>query len=606
MRHSIRVAPVLGLAAVLSAFMVIVACGEDTAFTIEVPTEATRADGKTAANIVVRVLRGTNPVEGEVTISTSLGSFSAIDDPTQVPDGTDVQGSLSSGEFKAKLFSAQPGNAKVTVKFVEQSLDGTQLPPVTKSANVEFGSGGAGSIAVLEFVGAEPETIALSGSGGKATSTITFRAKDSSGGAVAPGIPVKFELAAPLGGARLDPAESKTEPGGTVKTVLFAGTAVGTVRVRAIAGGVTEESTPITIAGRSANFRNFSVICDERSIGAAFDQTMSCTALVADRNTQKLTGVQVTFMTEAGSITPVATTDSLGNAVAEYKTQEPYPADVTPANATDYAKFETNPRLPPEQREVVPPWLKNPEDNGSEPSWQCNPGKVCNPRDGLVTLIAVTAGEEEWSDTNQNGVWDDGEAFVDLPEPFVDINDNTKYDANDPVERDLYIDANKNGQWDDKNGQWDGTTLIWKSYKFVWTYGLNGTHTGFYTNTASPTKISNINVPHCGAASYKILVVDQNLNFLANRDGDTIGVNCGDSKCDVKAPTELLIHRIGHGRKYIGFTSGDTHSCEPDCKGELPPCGPMTDSALISGTFTQSREGAVLVPQNAKMSVAIQ
>lgn len=54
--------------------------------------------------------------------------------------------------------------------------------------------------------------------------------------------------------------------------------------------------------------------------------------------------------------------------------------------------------------------------------------------DGYVTITAYTVGEEEFIDTNGNGLYDDGDAgFVDLPEPFVDADLNGSFSTGDTI-----------------------------------------------------------------------------------------------------------------------------------------------------------------------------
>lgn len=58
------------------------------------------------------------------------------------------------------------------------------------------------------------------------------------------------------------------------------------------------------------------------------------------------------------------------------------------------------------------------------------------PGDDLrVTITAYTIGEEEFTDTNGNGIYDDndGVTFVDLEEPYVDANESTSYDIGEEI-----------------------------------------------------------------------------------------------------------------------------------------------------------------------------
>jgi hypothetical protein len=69
--------------------------------------------------------------------------------------------------------------------------------------------------------------------------------------------------------------------------------------------------------------------------------------------------------------------------------------------------------------------IKRPEVNG--------PGS-----DGFVTITAYSTGEEGFTDTNGNGVYDDDDdvgvaAFDDLEEPYVDVDESNGYTAGDKI-----------------------------------------------------------------------------------------------------------------------------------------------------------------------------
>lgn len=81
------------------------------------------------------------------------------------------------------------------------------------------------------------------------------------------------------------------------------------------------------------------------------------------------------------------------------------------------------------------------------------------PQDGLVTVVATTRGEESFVDANGNGYYEEGEPFVDLPEPFLDKNDSCSFDEYataprfqfTPAERvrhtDLFADVSGDGRF---------------------------------------------------------------------------------------------------------------------------------------------------------------
>ena len=57
-------------------------------------------------------------------------------------------------------------------------------------------------------------------------------------------------------------------------------------------------------------------------------------------------------------------------------------------------------------------------------------------RAGRATVLATAIGEESFTDTNGNGSFDNGEVFADLPERYLDENENG---VRDTVRADLRL-----------------------------------------------------------------------------------------------------------------------------------------------------------------------
>lgn len=346
------------------------------------------------------------------------------------------------------------------------------------------------------------------------STAVEFMATDNRG-LPQPGVTVHFRLqnSDQNQGVTLVPDTGTTEKEtGAVTTTVHASGQVASVVVVAYTDGPngrTASSPPITFAGTAASGRQFTFQCGHlagdasggiHAIGA-FDQTRSlvagvkveCTAHVGDRNGDGVPNAIVSFLTEAGTIGPSETSQSdvIGNATVLYKTTYPLPKDVVPSDVP----FSFSPPNDDTHtgQYLVPLWMhpfdwkknpvvdyNNPNAVSAEPRRvdPIRPGIINNPRDNLVTLIAVTAGEEGFTDVNGNGVYDDGEPFDDLTEPFVDSNDNGTWD---PDER--FIDTNNDGKWNGKNGKWDGSTLIWTQERILWT-GVP--HTRDFNDTVSP------------------------------------------------------------------------------------------------------------------------
>lgn len=341
--------------------------------------------------------------------------------------------------------------------------------------------------------------------------TVKFRLLDYRGVAQA-GAMVTFRLQGASEGVDITPKVAMSLKGsGEVTTQIIANTGVNSVIVVADAGGKIATSPPISFAGSIPNGSQFTFQCGAiagmasggiHAIGA-FDQErhliagvkLNCTAHTGDRNGDGVPNAVVSFLTEAGTIGPSeqTKTDVVGDATILYKTSLPFPKETTPG------VFQWNPQNSCTASDpalctgeyFVPLWMEpnawttNPigtlttgvpaynamnlqEPRRRDPIRRTMDGSQMpqnNPRDNLVTLIAVVAGEEGFIDKDQDGTFDKGEEeFFDQTEPFVDANDNATYD---PDEK--YVDTNGNGAWDGKNGEWDANTLLWRQERILWT-----------------------------------------------------------------------------------------------------------------------------------------
>jgi hypothetical protein len=380
---------------------------------------------------------------------------------------------------------------------------------------------------------------------------------------------------------------------------------------------VTVNSPPLSFAGGSANARQFTFQCGEIAGVASggvhaiigFDEAryliagvkLNCTAHVGDRNGDGVPGAQVSFLTEAGTIEPSQTSvaDVVGNATTLYKTSLPLPVDTSPTpfswtpqnDATHTGDF------------LVPLWMEPgywSEDpiknfalggayNGNlqEPRRldPMRPGFLLNPRDNLVSMIAVTTGEEAFDDNNNNGIRDDGEPFVDTTEPFVDSNDNGTWD---PGER--FVDTNGNNHWDGKNGVYDAVTTIWVQERILW---AGWPHSDYDTRPPQPTvRVFNavgLTVPHFGADVFNFAFADPWFNPIPRDDvGD--GCTLGGSQEVVSSSPE----KFGDGFRFdyppVDFYSvivKDNH----DPNGQPPPppyASPVAFTIGVNCTFTSS------------------
>jgi len=283
------------------------------------------------------------------------------------------------------------------------------------------------------------------------------------------GLAVEF-LHQPAGGSTIGtpPVTSCFTPGCTVtfsgvtngsglaSVVLHSGTVADsvTVKVEGTAGNQTRQATSpnIAIVGAKVSGSRLSLSCSPRNvpgfannncIKSLVDGQINCTVTLADRFNNAL-GVSTvaSFASEAGIVGPPAATPQ-------------YP-DSNLGQASTYINIDGG-NLP---IDVDP--LITPVEESIELDTACGT-KVHNPRDGAAAVLVMVPGEEGFADLNGDGVYTAGEPFVDLPEPFVDANDNDQQDGSE-----YYLDANNNGQWDDANGTWDSDATMWAQTRIVY------------------------------------------------------------------------------------------------------------------------------------------
>ena len=375
------------------------------------------------------------------------------------------------------------------------------------AAAVVSGATGCGDVgaASIEFVEINPRNPRIND-----VVTVRVRAVDSRGVPQA-GANVNFKVLSSAAdnkgvvpGVVLNPTDVLSNKGGGIAEtqLTVTGGKVNSVVLQVTSGGKTILTPAISFAGATANVRQLTFQCGETAGKAsggihalhAYDPSrnliagvkVQCTAHVGDRNGDGVSGSLVTFMTEAGTIGPSETslTDVIGNATILHKTSLPLPVDVAPT------PFKFGLEANNQTGEFIAPlwmlpftWRRNPAvnpatapvPNGEEPQ-RTDPvrktiGNVAitnNPRDNLVTMIAVTAGEEGFTDVNNNGTYDKGidtfDISDDMAEPFVDSNDNGTYD-----QEERFIDTNGSKAWDGRNGTWDSNTLIWRQERLLWT-----------------------------------------------------------------------------------------------------------------------------------------
>jgi hypothetical protein len=334
-------------------------------------------------------------------------------------------------------------------------------------------------------------------------------------------------------------------------------------------------------------------------------------------------------------------TDVVGNATVLYKTSLPIPLELTPGkfswtpSITDPLNVTGAYLAPLWMRPYE--WIENPLQYLTSPTpitptlvepkrpdpirlKADNQGRYeNNPRDNLVTMIAITTGEEGYTDLDNNGKYDQGEPYDDLAEPFVDSNDNGYWDPNE-----RYIDTNNNKTWDPGNGKWDGSTLIWTQDRILWTGMPAGEDSALTAVNTRPVTLAirgviklrcdpslavgapcyqahdanSTSTPPAANVHVDAFLADPWFNTLArNNDGDGCELAvAGKSPVELKSSTKFGIAFTYPAGEVLGFDVGDARDPNVPPIQQVPKRGfPISFSIPIVCTYTASpKEGHVV------------
>jgi hypothetical protein len=481
--------------------------GATTTYTVAIETSkallvATTSD-QTIVTATVTQTATRAPVSGvQVSFSTTLGSFSPSGGTATVQADTNAEGKA---QVILTAANAAAGRAVITATY----SDGMGLKEIPFAA-----------VSSLVYVAnsAKP-LLGLESSGRETTTPVSFRVINSSQ-QIVPDVEISFEVSGAAGASVTPTAISNAQ--GIATTTLRSGNALGSAIVRATVTatrGQTPEvsashpGTPI-VGGKPAD-SGLQVTCVAKTLAAEAPSgnppalNTDCTATLVDRFSNPVgLSTPVQWVAEAGAVvSPVDSKPQMGS---------------TPAADTGVAKtiFRTNGGIYPPQPVTPMPGEKF-AVNATDPA---NP----NPRDMLVTVIAIVAGEEQFVDGSGsgptsgqlNGRWDPGEWFTDLSEPFVDRNDNGVYDTGEYFSDTQRVDCanpsappSTNGRWDGPNGCWDSNTQIWRSTHIAYTGPLR---IGAGALTITPPPPGGYLVPSDGGVvNVPFYYSDTNLNRVS-------------------------------------------------------------------------------------------
>ncbi|MFO1370636.1 MAG: hypothetical protein U1F46_16755 [Marinagarivorans sp.] len=257
------------------------------------------------------------------------------------------------------------------------------------------------SVASIQFVKAEPNKIYVAGDSTPKESVLTFKVIGQGGKPLADE-PVVFSNAGTSGGVTLITSSGNSDKDGIVQMRVKSGTVPTTVSIKAL-----HEKSKVEGFSGGLEVSAAMPIQSTFAIGATKYNIRSW-GRINEETTQIVTRI----------------TDSAGGPVPDGST----------------VRFESREGGSIESCKTV--------GGTCTSSWI--PSKK-QPDDGRVQVMAYIQGVEEFKDNNSNNVFDSGDTFVDLPEPFSDDNQNGQYDLGE-----FFADANNNGQRDLADGKWNG------------------------------------------------------------------------------------------------------------------------------------------------------
>ena len=313
-------------------------------------------------------------------------------------------------------------NGRATMTYTANGCVGTDrvtasatINGATAYANVDL-SIEAGTVGSIQFTSATPTKISLKGSGGTETSNVKFRVLDGNGAPVG-NTNVTFSMSTTAGGLSLNPVSAQSDSDGYVGTTINAGTVATIVSVSATIDGtnITTSSGNLTV-----------------STGAPFQRNASLAFSKFNPRGWDKNGTESTIT--------MSMADDFGN---------PVPDNTAVTFWAEGGLIGDNCRTTNGRCSVT---------------WR---SEDFRPLDGRVTILAFASGNETFTDTNSNGRYDQGEPFEDLPEAYLNINDDhddlaALFAEHNSDERfvDLADATNQNqpnGNYDQGNGVYNGT-----------------------------------------------------------------------------------------------------------------------------------------------------
>ncbi|MFO7749011.1 MAG: PKD domain-containing protein [Desulfobacteraceae bacterium] len=367
--------------------------------------EVTTIDRSTPRKLNVSVLEPSGAAVKNIIVHASFtdskGEF------VDSEDGTALTNEEGKAEMVVVSAEGRSGTGTISVSMDLPSGSDATVPVVEIPFEIDLSGQTTGTV---EFVSADPQWIGLLGttnaSGLPSQSIVTFIVKDQWGNPVYnETVNFSFDTLVDMGGIVLTPQTNTTDYQGMVSAVVKSGYVPTAVRVRADVNNsdLFTLSNEIVLSTGYPDQDSFSISVDTFNPNAfRYDGIeVAVTVRAADRNNNPApSGTAVYFTTEAGSIDSSGFTDDTGACTVTWRSQ------------------------------------------GTRPS------------DGRVTILAHAVGEESFRDNNSNGLYDGvvDTLLTDMPEAFLDVNENNRFDELDEI----YWDFNSDGMYTESDGKYNG------------------------------------------------------------------------------------------------------------------------------------------------------
>ncbi|GAO05024.1 invasin domain 3-containing protein [Anaeromyxobacter sp. PSR-1] len=578
------------------------------------------ADGRATTAVTVTLAREGVPAAGEqVVLTTTLGAFQSEAGPAASVTVTTDGAGVAAATF---VSAAQGGTARLTARLA--------AVPVETTASVRMPA--------LAQISAQPApafpVMGVRDSGWNESNAVTFTLVGDDGLAYPDGLEVYLEHPR-LGGSDLHGAIPCAVPGpacsavrtattsggaapdslGQARATLQSGTVAGTLTMTATAtaGGQTRSAAlqpGVPVVGARPSAGAFTLVCSPENVealaetdcGASLvDAAFTCVAVLQDRYQNVLgRATAVTFHSEASRAAIARTTPDLQPGMDPSAQRDLGLASGLFATLGGYLPEDVAPR-------AGEPSVTYADACGT---------RTHNPRDGVVSVIAVADGEEAFTDLDGDGRYDAGEPFVDLPEPFVDADDDGQHDPGE-----AFVDVDGSGDWTAANGRWDALAKVWTQTVVLFTgvplpaapapggAGLLGTRwaalpaagEGACTPTAPAAPFALVAGEVPTRATYAVYAADVNLNLLPAATSYAVAVR--DPSKIAAAYRGLDAYPDGRGLEFTYQPCNAAGACGTRCPVDsVGPCrmvarlGGFTCGVGASVTLTAGKEADPYAP----------